>query len=533
MLNIHKPRERSGLFGACGGLLGWVLSELLWGAPTSFAGTMLVGALAGLGIGVSLGAAEGILSGSKQLILRGLKAGIIAGFFGGAVGALAGQAGFTVLSGRTSDGSATLSSPQQSVFSADVSQRLFAAGAKTGEIEISLIWENLNDLDLHVIDPAGDRIYFGHRISGTGGELDIDRNASCGSDVTSKPIEHVVWQKEFASKGVYSVGVHYYKNCEPAVKTSYRVEVKIGSEIVARQSGVVSGSGQSSDVVPVLEFTYPSPDGLVNHQSDSTQGNGWDFNAIFGRLFGWLVFGMLVGCAEGLKRRSKAGITNALLGGAIGGLIGGALFLLIASAGLPVAFSRLAGFVVLGASIGILIAIVDQLRSSFLVIDNGRFAGREIAVDKPTMRIGRSDSLEAYIGGDQTISLHHATLEQRPNGLVVTAVEGTLKVNGVELKQSSLTHGDKLSLGNTAFTVRSRDKAVNGPRGSGLPSSPSPTSPAVRLTIPPPPPRRSDPAATSIVPPRADGPDGSGGPRESGNPPSRSKLPPPPPRRQQ
>ncbi len=528
MLNIHKPRERSGLFGACGGLLGWALSELLWGPPTSFGGTMIVGALAGLGIGVSLGAAEGILSGSKQLILRGLKAGITAGFLGGAVGALAGQAGFTVLSGRPSDAPATSSSSQQSVFSADVSQRLLAAGAKAGEIEISLIWENLNDLDLHVIDPAGERIYFGDRISGTGGELDIDRNAGCGSDVTSKPIEHVVWSKEFALKGVYSVGVQYFRNCEPAVKTSYRVEVKIGSEIVARQSGVVSGSGAASDVVPVVEFTFSSQEGLEKQQSESSPSDGRNVNAIFGRLFGWLVFGMLVGCAEGLKRRSKAGITNALLGGAIGGLIGGVLFQLIASAGLPVTFSRLAGFVVLGASIGILIAIVDQLRSSFLVIENGRYAGRQIVIDRPVVRLGRNDALEAFIGGDQAVAFHHATIEQQSGGLLLTAVDGSVMVNGVERKRETLKDGDRLSIGSTFLTVRSRSRA--GAETGASPSRPAgPPTPVVHAHLPPPPPKRSSPTTAPVDPPKL----GSGSvPQGSAISAAQPKLPPPPPRRQ-
>src|SRR5687767_6359581 len=33
--------------------------------------------------------------------------------------------------------------------------RLKAAGAQTGDIQISLIWFNSNDLDLHCVDPSG------------------------------------------------------------------------------------------------------------------------------------------------------------------------------------------------------------------------------------------------------------------------------------------------------------------------------------------------------------------------------------------
>ena len=529
MFNIQKPRERSGLFGACGGLLGWTLSEFLWGTPTSFAGTVIVGALAGLGIGVMLGAAEGILSGSRQLLQRGVKAGLLAGLLGGAAGAMAGQFGFVVLSGR-SIAAASGSASSQTVFSTDVTERLSAAGAKTGEIEISLIWENFNDLDLHVIDPSGFRIYFADRVSRTGGELDIDRNASCGSDITRKPIEHVVWTKDAVPKGVYQVGVHHYLNCGSDDPTVYRVEVKIGDEIVARHRGEITHVVSLSPVIPILEFSYPSTAAAaLKGQEIPGHNQGSNLGAVIGRLLGWLVFGMLVGCAEGAKRQTRSATINAVLGGAIGGLMGGILFQLIASAGLPGTLSRLVGFAILGASIGILIAIVDQLRSSFLVVENGRYAGREIAVDKPIVRLGRNDVLEAYIGGDQAISPHHATIEQRPNGLLVTAVEGSLRVNGVEKSQGPLVDGDRLSIGNTIFAVRSRHRDNSLAAVSTPTPLTSQTTPTVKGAIPPPPPRsgRTTPASLPVDPNR------SLKPPETVNPPMRPKLPPPPPRRQQ
>src|SRR5262245_4816214 len=38
--------------------------------------------------------------------------------------------------------------------------RLKAAGAKTGDVQISLIWFNTNDLDLHCVDPSGFEIFY-------------------------------------------------------------------------------------------------------------------------------------------------------------------------------------------------------------------------------------------------------------------------------------------------------------------------------------------------------------------------------------
>ncbi len=53
----------------------------------------------------------------------------------------------------------------------EFSSRLNIAGAQTGDIRVTLIWDNYNDLDLHVVTPRGEEIYFGHQRSMNGGFL--------------------------------------------------------------------------------------------------------------------------------------------------------------------------------------------------------------------------------------------------------------------------------------------------------------------------------------------------------------------------
>ena len=91
---------------------------------------------------------------------------------------------------------------------AELQERLSREGAKSGDVQISLMWENYNDLDLHVVCPSGERIHGGNKVSECGGELDVDANVRAE---TKKPVENVVWEGISASPGLYQVYVHHYK----------------------------------------------------------------------------------------------------------------------------------------------------------------------------------------------------------------------------------------------------------------------------------------------------------------------------------
>jgi hypothetical protein len=108
----------------------------------------------------------------------------------------------------------------------------------TGDVQVSVSWDAPSDLDLHVVDPFGEDIYYGNPVSSSGGQLDVDSNPACNID--GRQIENIRWGSR-APGGTYTVRVDYWANCDVA-RTNFIVTVKNGSATTA-YSGYFTGSG--------------------------------------------------------------------------------------------------------------------------------------------------------------------------------------------------------------------------------------------------------------------------------------------------
>ncbi len=144
-------------------------------------------------------------------------------------------------------------------------ERLSAAGAKTGDVQISLIWFNTNDLDLHCVDPSGFEIGWQpdrRRSPRTGGELDVDRNAGCRLP-TAEPVENIYWAPGRAPMGRYQVLLNFYQHCPGAPReSSYKINVLHGG--TRKEFTGTIGSGESKRLVyefqadPKIELFAPA-----------------------------------------------------------------------------------------------------------------------------------------------------------------------------------------------------------------------------------------------------------------------------------
>ena len=101
------------------------------------------------------------------------------------------------------------------------------------KVDVSLLWNNLNDLDLYIKCPDGELIYYMNRKSKNGGQLDIDRNVQ-HQEKTSSPIEHILWTDK-APVGKYEIILnlagHHQKDKLSENEYQIIIDINNGTEI--------------------------------------------------------------------------------------------------------------------------------------------------------------------------------------------------------------------------------------------------------------------------------------------------------------
>ncbi len=113
----------------------------------------------------------------------------------------------------------------------------------TGDVQITLTWDTETDQDLHVIDPAGDRIFFGSRTSPSGGTLDFDNTSGFGP-------ENIFWPPGQAPNGRYKVQVVYFSGVGV---TNVAVVVTRSDAPTQTFNGTLAANG---DTLNVTEFDF-------------------------------------------------------------------------------------------------------------------------------------------------------------------------------------------------------------------------------------------------------------------------------------
>jgi hypothetical protein len=140
-----------------------------------------------------------------------------------------------------------------------------AGGSVEGKLRVSLDWFNYDDLDLSVIEPNREKIYFGHRSSKTScGYLDIDMNA--GSHRDKQPVENIIYPTDYIQEGSYEVWV---RNHQKRVNTDpgFNVEVECNGELYRYHYPLPVKDGER---IQVITFNYDKIKGITEVLSPLT-----------------------------------------------------------------------------------------------------------------------------------------------------------------------------------------------------------------------------------------------------------------------
>jgi len=148
----------------------------------------------------------------------------------------------------------------------------------TGQLQVSLSWDQPNDVDLHLVEPDGEEIYYSTDYSSNGGVLDLDSNPGCYIDGVQN--ENITYSDESTVEaGTYTVRVDLYDGCDVGAQTNYIVTARLNGELIVQQSvtnpyngsfpaGSLGDNGGSGSGVQVMQFTL-SGDNLKSTATSS------------------------------------------------------------------------------------------------------------------------------------------------------------------------------------------------------------------------------------------------------------------------
>jgi hypothetical protein len=130
----------------------------------------------------------------------------------------------------------------------------------TGQLQVSLSWDKPNDVDLHLVEPDGEEIYYGNDYSSNGGFLDLDSNPACAIDGIQN--ENITYDEtSYVETGNYIVRVDLYSGCSVSEQTNYIVTARLNGELILNPFNGTFPSGASGDYggagsgIPVMQFT--------------------------------------------------------------------------------------------------------------------------------------------------------------------------------------------------------------------------------------------------------------------------------------
>ncbi len=134
--------------------------------------------------------------------------------------------------------------------------RVISNEGQFGCLSFTLIWDSVDDLDLHIKDARNNNIYYknyckscDNKFSSAGGQLDVDLNA--GGAKSNQPVENVYFRCT-PPAGIYTAKVHYFekRNNSPV---NYKLFIRNNGRIEKELTGTLY---EENEVVEIIRYNY-------------------------------------------------------------------------------------------------------------------------------------------------------------------------------------------------------------------------------------------------------------------------------------
>jgi hypothetical protein len=120
-----------------------------------------------------------------------------------------------------------------------IEKRLIKYRAKTGDVQVSISWDNYDDIDVWVAFEGrgySSNIGWKNRSDDYGGMLDIDCNVS---PVTREAVENIFWPKGRAPAGRYTVYVQRFHKWDRSHSTSVEVRIAWDDHVTNKKVNLI------------------------------------------------------------------------------------------------------------------------------------------------------------------------------------------------------------------------------------------------------------------------------------------------------
>jgi len=175
------------------------------------------------------------------------------------------------------------------------------------------------------------------------------------------------------------------------------------------------------------------------------------------RSISWAVLGIFIGIIEGVRAGSGKKIVIGLIGGFLGGALGGLIFEALKYSLKDAFIARLFGLMIFGLLIGFFYGLIEKtLSNGVLRVLNGSMRGKEILVNQRKIKVGSSGRNDFVLSDYSDVDAQHALFQLKKDEVVVKNISKNkiLKVNDDPVSEHKLRFEDVIKIGEAKFLYK-------------------------------------------------------------------------------